>query len=1175
MQMPRLLTAALLVATAIPGMARAQTSLARLGDPNSPLDRPARLVVENVPLPQGLAALQEQSGVPLAYSATLMAGTGLVSCRCAAVTVREALDRMLADTGFGYETIGRQVVVRRTAETRPSLMRTGRAPAVGSPELALPEVELEAIPEQSSSPSGFWAHVRALFSAAPGTVRGRVTDEQSGMPVAQAYVVILETSFTALTDDYGDYEITGVPPGLYTMEVQRIGYATANRENVSVPDGGTVTVNFTLGVVPFTLDELVATGVVDPTSARRVPFSVSRLDQELLEVPAANDPVAAIQGKVAGASVVSPPQPGSGIDIVLRTPTSISKTNAPLIVVDGVILASTFTRSTADLDGLDIESVEIIKGAAASSLYGSRAAAGVIQIKTRRGTGIPDGQTHVSLRSEFGMNQLASDIPLSTHHQYLVNAQGEYVDTEGNVVSREERVERPASERYLDVPYLDPVYDHTDQFFDPGNFSVNSISIARNTANTNFFVSYAYHRTSGVVLDHGGYKQHDVRVNLDHRLGANLQLGVSGYHMRSTRDALPEDMFLNLAQQAPDANLLLPDPDGTPFIWQPDPLGVTPNPLYALSVLTDETKRARTLFSTDLRWAPIGWFSLDGRLSYDRSDRQIDFYFPRGKKTEQPALQDGMVERDDGITTALNGSMSASVHRQFGELAARATFRALFEREDYSFVTAQAAGLTVGDVPDLNAGSIPQVSETTEDIRSEGYFLIAGFDYKDRYIFDGLLRWDGSSLFGPEERWHTYFRLSGAWRMALESWWPFPAINEFKLRYSIGTAGGRPSYEDRFETYSFSTGGGIQKSTLGNRALKPERATEQEIGIDAIISDRVSVQLAHASVKTEDQLVLVPLSAGFGFTSQWQNAGTVEGSSWEATIEAILVQRTGLQWSMGFIFDRSRHEITEFDRACYRVGPENAFYRCAGERLGTMYGNHFLTSLDDLPDGVPADEFQVNDDGLVVWVGPGGDWRTHQWGTSVDDLGTDLRTYNWGVPILQYDSTGNPAVVRIGNGNPDFHWGLSSTLHYKGLSVFGLLDVKVGGDVYNRTKQRMYQYFRSGDTDQAGKPDDLKKTTDYYTALYAANLINSWFVEPGGYVKLRELSVRWNLPSSLIAPLSATGLDNLTLFVIGRNLLTSTDYSGWDPEVGTPLAPIDNFSYPQYRTVTAGAEIRF
>ena len=1011
--------------------------------------------------------------------------------------------------------------------------------------------------------------------AAPGTIRGQVIDAATRAPVAQVQVTVMGTALGALTDEAGNYLIVGVPPGLYSLEARRLGYVPSYQENISVPDGGTVTVNFELGVVAFSLDAMVVTGVTEEVSARRLPFTVAKVGPEKLEVPSANA-LNSIQGKIAGANVVAPAQPGSGTNIVLRTPTSIYKSNAPLIVVDGVVLASTFTRSTTDLDALDIESIEVVKGAAGASLYGSRASNGVIQIKTRRGTALAEGQTRVTMRTEWGTSQLSRRVPLSSHHQYLVNAQGQYVDTDGNVVAREDRVERPIEERYLDVPYLDPTYDHVEQFFNPGSYSSNSISIGRNSANTNFYASYAYRREAGVVLEHDGYKQHDLRLNLDHRLGATLQFSASAYHMRSFRAELPTDMMFNLVQQAPDADLLQPDPDGTPYIWQPDPLGVTPNPLYALNVLTDEGRRARTLASADLRWAPIGWLSVDGNLSYDRSDRLGNLYFPRGKKTEIQIYQDGYIENFDGVTTALNGSASANARGRIGDLSLRGTARALFEREDYNSFTAQVAGLTVAEVPDLDAGTTPLVTGSSEAIRSEGYFLIGGADYRGKYIFDGLVRRDGSSLFGAEQRWHTYFRASGAWRMAEESWFPLGNVfNEFKLRYSIGTAGGRPSFSDRFETYAFSSSGGITKSTLGNRYLKPEHATEQEVGLDAIIGNRVELQLVYANVKTTNQLVLVPLSAAFGFTAQWQNAGTVEGNTWEASVQATLVQNRDMQWSVGFIADRSRHTVTEFDRACFRTGPDNAFYRCEGETLGTMYGYDFLTSTGQLPEGVPADEFQVNDEGYLVWVGAGGDWRQPQWGTASLPLGTEGRTYNWGLPNLQYDSTGNPAIIKIGDANPDVHLGLSTTFRWKGLSVFGLLDMQFGGDVYNRTKQRMYQYFRSADADQTGRSDELKKTTAYYTSLYAANLINSRFVEPGEFIKLREVSVRWRLPASVLRPFQGVGLDNLTLFAIGRNLFTVSDYSGYDPEVGTPLERFDDYSYPHFRTLSAGAEIEF
>ncbi|HSH46185.1 MAG TPA: carboxypeptidase regulatory-like domain-containing protein, partial [Longimicrobiales bacterium] len=417
--------------------------------------------------------------------------------------------------------------------------------------------------------------------AEQGAILGQVVDAQTREPLAGVQVVVTGTSLGSLTDESGRFRIGSVPAGLYTVEATRIGYSTAVQENVDVPDDGTVTVNFEMRVTALTLDEIVATGVVDPTSARRVPFTVNRVSEEALEVPSENA-VTSIQGKVAGVSVVTSPQPGAGFNMVLRSPTSINKTNSPLVVVDGVILASTFGRSSADIGSLDIESIEIVKGAAAASLYGSRAANGVIQIRTKRGTGLAEGQTQITVRSEWGQNMLAGEISRASSHHYLLNEAGQYVDADGNLVDREDRVERPASERFLDQPYPDATFDHVDQFFDPGTYSNNSLSIGQNTESTNWFASYSRRNVDGVVLGHEGYLMNDFRVNLDHRLRTDLTFSVSGYHMRSERDGIPSGTFMDLVQQAPDADLRQPDPDGTPYIWQPDPLGVTPNPLYAL-----------------------------------------------------------------------------------------------------------------------------------------------------------------------------------------------------------------------------------------------------------------------------------------------------------------------------------------------------------------------------------------------------------------------------------------------------------------------------------------------------------------------------------------------------------------------------------------------------------------
>jgi hypothetical protein len=182
------------------------------------------------------------------------------------------------------------------------------------------------------------------------------------------------------------------------------------------------------------------------------------------------------------------------------------------------------------------------------------------------------------------------------------------------------------------------------------------------------------------------------------------------------------------------------------------------------------------------------------------------------------------------------------------------------------------------------------------------------------------------------------------------------------------------------------------------------------------------------------------------------------------------------------------------------------------------------------------------------------------------------------MPIVRKDANGNTAVVKIGDGNPDFHFGWTNNVTWKDLSVFALIDAQKGGQVYNQTTQRMYQWGRSADVDQAGKPQELKKTVDYYAALYAANDPTDYFVQPAGFVKLREMSVRYKVPARF-ATLGRVGARGVTLGVVGRNLLTFTDYRGYDPEVSDSDFPstikLDSFGYPRYRTITGSVQIDF
>ena len=1014
-----------------------------------------------------------------------------------------------------------------------------------------------------------------------GRVTGTVTDSAGGSPLSNVQVSIAGTRLGALTDASGRYSIGAVPEGTHLIETRRLGYRPARREGVVVTAQGTTNADFALAANALVLQAVVTTGVVDPTSGTRTPFTVGRLEVADLPVPPTNA-VEALQGKVAGVTIVPIGQPGSGTNIMLRTPTSINKSNAPLMVVDGVIQSQSFGASTADLEAMDIESMEVVKGAAAASLYGSRAASGVIQIRTRRGSNLTTGVTQFSARTEVGMNQLAGTIPWARHHHYLTNDAGEYVNTSGTVVTRANRVARPVTERFQEVPYSVPTFDQVDRFFDPGQYFKNSINVAQNTGRTNWFLSYVNTREQGVVLESGEYQQNDVRLNLDHRPFDALQLSFSGYHSRSHRNELYGDTFFDLINQPADVDLrtkltAADSLDPTPFPFQPDSDAREENPLYVLASEESTRRRARTQGSISGRYEPLGWLSFDGNLSYDRSDRRNDFFLDQGIRTESnPTGDPGEISQLAGTTNALNAEASTNLIGQFGPATVRTTLRAVMERENNQITEAEGEVLTAPGVRSLDNAQIRSVSSEIEEIRATGYFLSLGADYDGRYIIDGLIRRDGSSLFGPEERWNNYYRVSGAYRMAEEPWWPVPALTEFKLRASRGTAGNRPSFNDQYETFNFAAGGNLVKGNLGNRFLKPEHATETEVGLDAILHDRYSMQLSYASTRVVDQLIQIPLYGYYGFGNQWQNAGTVEGNTIEATFEAHVIRRPDVNWRVSLVADRSRHKITEFDRPCFATGTVS--YRCAGENLGSMYGFHFLRSPSELqPDAqARAAEFDVNDEGLLVYVGAGNRFTEGEtkdlWGTSTTIGGTN---YSWGMPIVQKDEIGNNQVVPIGNGNPDFHWGISNNVGWRSFEVYALVDAQVGGQNYNQTRQRMYQWGRHADVDQVGKPQELKKPVEYYVSLYAANDPTDYFVEDASFVKLREVSLSYRLSGAALNAVNRFGARGATFSLIGRNLLTSTNYRGYDPEVGNALARVDSFDYPRYRTFSGSLQITF
>ncbi len=1037
-------------------------------------------------------------------------------------------------------------------------------------------------------------------AAQDAVIEGSVTEAETGDPLPGANIMVEGTNYGAATNAEGHYRIqipsTYVEEQTITVTARFVGYR-ATRQQITLT-AETHILDFILRQDVLGLEEVVVTGVVGATFKERLPFTVDLISRRDVEQVPYVSVEQSIRGKVPGARIVKGTgQPGTAASVMLRGATRIAHGNAPLYIVDGVILDA----STVDIDGLDIETIEVVKGAAAASLYGSRAANGVIQITTRRGSDLAVDQTRVILRNEVGFNQLPERELRSSSHHYMVNEDKQYIDPDGNLI------EDPftTGERYVDYSYSPPdperdkigtafvvnpyprTFDHLDLFFDPGYFYMNSISVSQRTANTNFFASVNNLRESGVVWHHDGFTRQTVRLNLDHQINQNLKFSMSGSYARSNRDDLEYYTFRALQFMSPEADLTEPNPDGEPYLIEPDPLSGVDNPLYSLFHYEGDLSRSRVMGSFNLAFTPFRWWELEANFSYDRSNREDRDFYPKGFKTSSPSdLNLGRLTLGLGRNEAINTSITSSVNHEFGRLAMRSQMRYLVELSEYFTFSSSGANPVVRGVPRLDLyRDGERISSREEDVRAVGFYFITGFDFDGRYILDMLVRRDGSSLFGADERWHTYYRVSGAYRMAQENWWPLENINEFKIRYSLGTAGGRPSFSAQYETFSV-TEGRLTKSRLGNRFLKPEFSIEQEAGIEIGFLDRFLLDITYAHTETRDQILDVPVPPATGYNSQWQNAGTLESRTWEASLQAFLIQQREISWSGTLLFDRTRSKITEFDMAPYRWGPYNSFYNREGESFGAMYGWKWMTSFNQLPAELEPyrNYFDINDDGYLVPVGQDYTWQDgiaqQMWGTDVtitDENGNVIRSLPWGLPMLFEDEDGND-FHRIGSVIPDFNLSFSSNFRYKRFTLYALFDAQIGGNIYNMTRQWAMRDFRTKEVEQTGKPEDRWKPITYYETLYQVRSPNSHFVEDGTYLKLRELSVRYSFERSQLRPIFGGWLNRLTIGVIGRNLLTFTGYQGLDPEVGEQDATIvrmDSFTYPNYRTFTGLIEIEF
>ncbi len=850
---------------------------------------------------------------------------------------------------------------------------------------------------------------------AAAVITGKVMSE-FGQPVDQANVYINDLSISVGTNAQGVFTITipaaRVQGQAVNLRVRAIGFQPGILP-VRVT-AGTQTQNFTLKQDVNRLNEVVVTGSIEATERAKVPFAIGRVTSEELPVPSL-DPMTSLEGKVAGVRIASTSgQPGSTPDIMLRGPTSLNLTGRsgnPLIVVDGVVMN---VGNLGELGGLDIESIEVIKGAAGASLYGTTAANGVITIKTKRGANSDGIQFNV--REEYGVGDLNSaryGQPVNVHLQLdetgkrfcisgtstsapcsktvdwmteILRINNVNADTNRTPQNFQwnalNNTDGSLENVYQSNIWPNQYYNTLAQVSTSAPTQLSSVDATGKIGTVRFFASGQYTNNGGALKDLQGDIQSRARVNLDYDVRSNFLVSLSTVYDKETTDerALDFGLFGSLLRGAPaGTNYLANDTLGRPIL-QGGGTNIRGSGngsaafLYPFSASSDELIAGRYIGSLTATYFPADWVTLDGTFAYDKRSRYDNFDEAKDFRTvTADATQNfGQQNLTNLNTEAMNGSYGALFRKNVtSDLTARVTVRGQFDQTSTLASGGSGQQFVVKDVFTLsNTSQNLNATSSNTLIKDVGFVSGGQLDYKGKYIVDGTYRYDGSSLFGAGNRWAPFGRVSGVWRVSEESFWKVPHITDFRLRGSHGTAGNTPSFAAQYETYNCSTSG-CSLAQAGNRDLKPETTSETELGTDFTLFNRLGIELTKADSRTKNEILNVPTPSDLGFTNQWQNAGTLDNHTWELAANLPVITKRDFSWNMKGTWDRTRSYITQLFVPEYFESGGTAqgtgsflFISARGDKepvsgvplnlYGSIWGRTFYKTCGDLPASVQS-----------------------------------------------------------------------------------------------------------------------------------------------------------------------------------------------------------------------------
>ncbi|MDB5021176.1 MAG: hypothetical protein JWQ28_2303 [Pedobacter sp.] len=1014
-------------------------------------------------------------------------------------------------------------------------------------------------------------------------IAGRVTSADDGQPLPGVSIKITGSKTGVQTDADGSYTLNA-PSGNTTVVFSFIGYRP---QTVNISNG--TTYNVKLVADQQLLNDVVVIGY-GSTSKRASTGAISNIKATDIKDRPVTGLDQAMQGQLAGVQVTSASgTPGGAVTVRVRGVSTLSAGSQPLYVVDGTPIQTAsnsqigfgngVTNPLNDINPADIESIDVLKDASASAIYGSRASNGVVIITTKRGK---SGRTNIDLDYYTGFQETTKKIDVLTGPQYVQMIQeainNRYPALTLNAITYPTLTDLITKGLGRGNLAGDPsTYTSTnwqDQVFQTAPISNYNLAINGGNDKTRFNITSGYFDQQG-ILKGSDYSRFNLRLNLDHNISDKLKVGTSTSFNRSASNRINNDN--NIYGVLSSAILISPavplyNADGT---YGRDPYSTVENPIAAYKEPFNLTTGGRLLSNV------YGEYKIFPALTF-KTNFAADYQIFHERRFVPSTLNAGAPPTNgSGIETYLSdlnllNENTLTFNKSFGDHSLNVLLGQSWQKDNYESVFASGTNFPGNSIQRLSAAAVKTSASSDGGSNTlVSFFGRLGYNYKQRYILSATLRTDGSSRFTDGNRFGYFPAVSGAWIVSDEAFMKNQnVLSTVKLRGSWGVTGNNFIGDFLSRTLisagsNFNQVAGLYPSSLGDPNLTWEKTKSSDVALDlGILKDRIVLSMDLYYRKTSSLLAILPLPGSAGFTGYQTNAGSMENKGLELDLHTVNIKTKDFNWSSGFNISFNRNKILSLanNNAPYAAG--FASYVQVGEAVGSFRGYKV--------EGIFQNQGEIDALNAEAKTKTGRPTALYQVAlTAPGDI--KFADLNGDGVITGADQT------ILGSAQPKFTGGFNNNLSYKSFDLSFFWQFSSGNKIYNNTRvfaegmNTIYGQFAS----VLDRWTPTNTVTDVPRAVYgdpnSNNRASDRFVEDGSYARLKNVNLGFNLPADLAAKLHVR---KLRLFAAAQNLVTFTNYKGFDPEVSTfnstPLSQGTDFlSAPQAKTYTFGVNLGF